>query len=387
MSTLRIQLFGKLSVESDGRSLEGLDANKAQELFCYLLVNRDRPHPRESLAALLWGEAAGERSKKYLRQSLWQLQGVLDTGGARSLLSAEHDWVRLESEGGLWLDVEAFERASRGARGESGVGLSPEQKEALAGAVALYRGDLLEGWYQDWCLYERERLQNLYLLMLDKLMSYCERRGDYDEGQHYGALSLRHDRARERTHRRLMRMHHASGDRTSALRQYERCAAALKEELSVAPDRRTNDLYRRIRAGEAGRAEPPSDAAGPPAAAPPRAGAGSAAAATEAARVSLPDAARVSLPDAARISLSEGARVSLSEGARVSLSEEARVAPPDAARVSLSDAAPVSLAEVLARLQQLQQVVGDVQQRIQRDIKSVELTLRQKAGRVLNRHG
>jgi len=28
--------------------------------------------------------------------------------------------------------------------------------------VDLYQGDLLEGWYQDWLLCERERLQNMF---------------------------------------------------------------------------------------------------------------------------------------------------------------------------------------------------------------------------------
>jgi DNA-binding SARP family transcriptional activator len=78
MSALRIRLFGKFSATSDGRELEKLDACKSQELLCYLLVHRARPHPRESLAAMLWGDATTEKSKKYLRQSLWHLQSVLD---------------------------------------------------------------------------------------------------------------------------------------------------------------------------------------------------------------------------------------------------------------------------------------------------------------------
>ena len=38
----------------------------------------------------------------------------------------------------------------------------------------------------------------------------------------YGARILHCDRARERTHRRLMRLHFLAGDRTAALRQYPR---------------------------------------------------------------------------------------------------------------------------------------------------------------------
>jgi len=61
MSTLRFQLLGKLSMQWDARPLTGLDGRKEQELMCYLLIRRDRPHPRETLASLLWGETPTER--------------------------------------------------------------------------------------------------------------------------------------------------------------------------------------------------------------------------------------------------------------------------------------------------------------------------------------
>jgi DNA-binding SARP family transcriptional activator len=257
MATLKIQLFGKFAVSCGGREVSGLDAGKAQELLCYLLVNRDRPHPRETLAGLLWGDASTERSKKYLRQALWHLQSAFDEGGeSRPVLRAEHDWVQLDEGAEVALDVHDFERAFEAARGGRGASLSDECAEGLRAAVQLYRGDLLEGWYQDWCLFERERLQNMYLLMLDKLTGHCEARADYEAGQHYGGLILRHDRAREGAHRRLMRLHRGAGDRTAAIRQYERCVAALRDELGVAPDRQTVALYREIRA-DACEGEPP----------------------------------------------------------------------------------------------------------------------------------
>jgi DNA-binding SARP family transcriptional activator len=114
--------------------------------------------------------------------------------------------------------------------------------------VEEYRGDLLDGWYQDWCLYERERLQHLYLAMLDKLMDHCEVQGAYENGLAFGQQILQYDRARERTHRRLMRLHYLAGDRTSALRQYRKCATILQEELDVKPADSTRLVYEMIRA-------------------------------------------------------------------------------------------------------------------------------------------
>jgi two-component SAPR family response regulator len=127
----------------------------------------------------------------------------------------------------LWLDVEVFERAFMLVQRQRGADSTRAHVESLQEAVQLYRGDLLEGWYQDWCLYERERLQNMYLVMLDKLMCHCEAMREFELGLFYGSQILRYDRAHERTHRQLMSLQYLSGDRTAALRQFERCVAAL----------------------------------------------------------------------------------------------------------------------------------------------------------------
>jgi hypothetical protein len=44
-----------------------------------------------------------------------------------------------------------------------------------------------------------------------------------------------------------MHLQYKAGDRTGALRQFERCIAALDEELGVKPERRTQSLYEQIR--------------------------------------------------------------------------------------------------------------------------------------------
>lgn len=264
MPDLKIHLFGKFSVHHDDQPAHGFDAYKEQELLSYLLLHRNRPHSREALAGLLWGETPTEKSKKYLRQALWHLQAALDAGpGGGAVLTVEHDWVQLNACAALWLDVEVFEHAFMLVRDRRGADFDEERLGALQMAVQLYRGDLLEGWYQDWCLYERERLQNIYLVMLDKLMCSCEAQGKFELGQHYGSLVLRYDRAHERTHRQLMTFQYLSGDRTAALRQFERCAAALKEELGVKPDKLTTALYHKIRADHGETNEPAPAAAGP----------------------------------------------------------------------------------------------------------------------------
>ena len=247
MKPLRISLFGKFHVEYDEDVLTGCEPCKVQELFCYLLLNRDRYHARETLASVLWGDhCTTAQSKKYLRKALWQLHAALNARpglGDGDLLHADPDWIRLNSIRELWLDVAVFEEIYVSVREVQGRNLDDDSRRALAGAVQLYKGDLLEGWYQDWCLCERERYQQIYLMMLDKLMGYCETHHEYEMGLAYGERILRCDRARERTHQRIMRLYYLAGDRTAALHQYERCVAVLKEELDIRPARGTLRLY------------------------------------------------------------------------------------------------------------------------------------------------
>src|SRR5574341_787164 len=249
MPDLRFHLFGKFAAQRDAEPLEGLDAGKDQELLSFLLIRPNQHHSREALATMLWGDNSTATSKKYLRQSIWHLQAVLESPHNQDTnhLLIEHDWLRVNPRNLPWCDVYEFEKACRFVEGISGKQLGEQQAGQIKAAVALYRDDLLTGWYQDWVLFERERLQNKYLLLLDKLIAYSEQHREYEQGQTYATKILRYDPARERTHRELMRLYYLSGDRTAALRQYERCANALKRELSVRPERHTNDLYEQIR--------------------------------------------------------------------------------------------------------------------------------------------
>jgi DNA-binding SARP family transcriptional activator len=246
----KICLLGKFSIQRNERELESFPSAKAKELFCYLLLHRDRSHSREVLASLLWGDFPTSQSKKYFRQTLWQLQQTLHGHLPRNstrLLRVDDESVRLDLQPQLWLDLAVFEHASVSLRGIAGEQLNEQQASALHDAVSLYRGDLLEGHYEDWCLYHRERLQSIYTAMLDKLMGYCEVRRKFEAGMAHGELLLQQDQACERTYYRLIRLHYLAGDRAGALRQFQRCEIALQKELGVLPSRQTIELYNQVR--------------------------------------------------------------------------------------------------------------------------------------------
>lgn len=251
MKHIHFTLFGNLSVHYDKKPLNGCDSLKVRELLAYLLLNRDRPHTREALASLLWGDSCTTaRSKKYLRNALWRLNSAIDRCPEltqSNLIIVNAGSIELRTLPTLWVDTAVFEQAYGTVKGSTNHDLSSTNVTALRTAIDLYTAPLLSSWHQDWCTVERNRLHHMYLLMLEKLSGYYEQVSEYEMALSYAERILHSDRAHEAAHRRIMRLFLGMGDRTSALRQYAWCVDALRDELDAVPAPATKSLYEMIR--------------------------------------------------------------------------------------------------------------------------------------------
>jgi DNA-binding SARP family transcriptional activator len=251
MAAVDVRLFGRFDITRDGRPTSALNARRARELFSYLVLHPQRAHQREALASLLWDDAPPELSRKYLRQALWQIQTALRPlaeSKRQHVLEVDPDWIQLNSCDGLMVDVACFHEATHSYQGIPGPQIDDAGRQQLEHAIHLYRGDLLEGWYQDWCLFERERLQNDFLDALEKLVCSCEAHRDSERGLAHARRMLAVDPAREQVYRHMMQLHLLAGNRTEALRAFQRCEKVLLQEFGVRPSHQTCTLHESIRA-------------------------------------------------------------------------------------------------------------------------------------------
>jgi len=244
---LRVRLFGTIRVSHDGFGPETRPIHGVQALLAYLLLHRNRHHSREALGGLFWGEHSEPRARSCLSTALWRLRQVLEPPGVPRgtyLLVQAGGEVGFNSESDHWLDVAAFEDA-----------LSRRHDwAALETAVRQYSGDLLEGFYDEWALRERERLRMLYLDGLNRLVERHSAEGAIDAALGCARRVLELDPLREEVHREVIRLHLRQGHRALALRQYLTCRSLLAEELNVEPMEETRALGAQILA-EPGRAD------------------------------------------------------------------------------------------------------------------------------------
>ncbi|MGH2523303.1 MAG: BTAD domain-containing putative transcriptional regulator, partial [Anaerolineales bacterium] len=242
---LTLKLFGKPQVSLGGAAVTGFISAKAQALLFYLAVT-GRPHTREALAGLLWGEMPEAQAGKNLRNALSNLRTL-----AGPYLLITRDEVALNRESPYWLDVEVFLTALAGD-------LSKRALETLHNAVELYQGDFLEGFHvaealalEEWMLGQRSLLKGLMVQALHTLVVKHLEREEYAAGIDYANRLLTLEPWREETHRHLMILLARSRQRSAALAQYEACRQVLAAELGVEPMPETTALYRRLTAAAA----------------------------------------------------------------------------------------------------------------------------------------
>src|SRR5690606_7463258 len=78
MSRLSLSLLGTFQASAGERPITNFATDKVRALLAYLAVEADRPHRRDTLAALLWPEWDDSGARGNLRLALHRLREALD---------------------------------------------------------------------------------------------------------------------------------------------------------------------------------------------------------------------------------------------------------------------------------------------------------------------
>jgi DNA-binding SARP family transcriptional activator/predicted ATPase len=181
---------------------------------------------------MFWGKRPEQKARGSLSTALWHIRRCLPD--ETTILSDSHT-AQFNPQAEIWLDVEEFEARASG-----------KEIATLQSAVALYRSDFLDGFYHDWIISERYRLETLFLDALARLMVGYETRGDHRAALATALRLLNREPLREDVHRLAMRLYCQLGQRSAALEQYDRCRGLMLEELGAELSVETAELYQAI---------------------------------------------------------------------------------------------------------------------------------------------
>jgi DNA-binding SARP family transcriptional activator len=239
-----LHLFGDFRLTVGETPVMTMDVPRVQSLLTYLVLHRHAPQSRTQLAYLFWPDTTESQAHTNLRNLLHKLRKVLPN--IDSALYMDRHIVQWRSDAPWELDVLDFEgaiaRADKAEQAEDHFA----QRLALEQAVRVYTGDLLPGCYDEWIFPERNRLSQLFLGVLERLVRLLEEEGDYIRAISTAQRLLRHDPLHEATYRHLMRLHAASGNRAAVVQTYQSCSTILEQELAVGPSAATCQVYEQL---------------------------------------------------------------------------------------------------------------------------------------------
>ncbi|GEM46029.1 AfsR/SARP family transcriptional regulator [Deinococcus cellulosilyticus] len=239
MPDIQVKLMGSYTIVPNSCTPE---SRKAQCLLAYVILNADRQLEREAVAAALWGESPTEIRRGYLRKALHQVNKVIP-----GLLESQGE--RLVFQHPLSCDIDVWEMKWLYQQP-----INEENYLKVKTHLNHVQGELLSGWEDEWCWFERERHHHLWLSLLEKTLGYALQAGLAEDALMFGTRILHLEPAHEPTHQALIQVHLMRSDRAGAIRQYQRCKAAL-QEWDLDPDAETLRLYEEAR----GQREAPRD--------------------------------------------------------------------------------------------------------------------------------
>jgi DNA-binding SARP family transcriptional activator len=189
---------------------------------------------RAFVAGTLWPDTSDGRASANLRSALWRLRQV-----SRPLVHATA--TRLQLSGSVEVDVFELEEVVRRIH---------DRRTHLT-ALDIQRltspAELLPGWYEDWVVFERERLRQLRLHSLDVLSERLVGGGKFAMAVEAALAAVREEPLRESSHRSLIRAHLAEGNVSEALREYRGYRQLLHDELGVTPSSEMEELLHPVK--------------------------------------------------------------------------------------------------------------------------------------------
>ncbi|HST53272.1 MAG TPA: BTAD domain-containing putative transcriptional regulator [Pyrinomonadaceae bacterium] len=241
---LTIRMLGPVEIFRDPARAFAPDAwvtRRARDILCFIASRRHRRVSKDAIIDTFWGESDFGSVEKNFHPTISHIRKALNSNQPLKqnfLLYRDGDY-QLNPEFSYQIDTEEFDRhvaegdAARRSRD------SEAFVKAYETAAALYRGEFMQGSYDEWAVEQRSYYREQYLRLLEILAQSAQKSEEWARSLSIAQRILREDPFREDVHCMMMRAHAAQGNRVAVREQYETLRRLLRKELGVEPSSET----------------------------------------------------------------------------------------------------------------------------------------------------
>jgi len=248
-SDLTINMLGFVEIYRDPARPLAADAwtsKRARDILCFIASRQHRRASKDTLIDTFWRDDDPESVEKKFHPTISYIRKALNSNQLlrqNFLLYKDGDYL-LNPDLSCRSDAEEFDRLVAEAAAARRRGQTEQCLRAYEEAVALYRGEFMQGTHDEWAEEQRSYYRDQYLRMLEKLAAAAQGAGEWERTLALSQKILRDDPFREEVHCHVMRAHAALGNRVAVKEQYETLRGLLRRELGVEPAQETQRAYR-----------------------------------------------------------------------------------------------------------------------------------------------
>jgi LuxR family maltose regulon positive regulatory protein len=251
VTDLTINMLGPVEIFRDPARPMAADAwttKRARDILCYIASRRHRRASKDVIIDTFWGEAEFEVVEKNFHPTISHIRKALNSNQPLKqnfLLYRDGDY-QLNQSFTYWIDTAEFDRLL--SEGEAARRAREFERciDAYERAVALYRGEFMQGSYDDWVEEQRTYYREQYLRLLESLAAVAQKSEDWPRVLNLTQQILREDPFREDIHCMIMRAYSATGNRAAVKEQYEHLRRLLQKELGVEPVAETRKVFKEL---------------------------------------------------------------------------------------------------------------------------------------------
>ena len=112
--------------------------------------------------------------------------------------------------------------------------------------MSLFKGELLEGYYQPWCEEIREQYNNYFFSMVESLIEIYKSEGDYEKLAEYSRMLIKADNLNEEAYIDVIGAEMKMGNEAKAKDIYKSMVKTFKKEVGEEPSVETKDKIEKL---------------------------------------------------------------------------------------------------------------------------------------------